>query len=278
MHIFSFGQNSLMDTAMGYDQHDPSKKFHPLVAGRIKLSQAHRVIHWGVGALTILGILITYLLSPAPFSALVCFLLFIISGTVYNCGLSKVSLLGFLPISICFASLGAWSWLLSSPSLGVLGWVLVAYFFFTILFQISWSGHLKEFGIKERSNLLIKLGARLRWVNFVPGNSIYYGWGVKLTNLTLGGILLYLVFSWQGLISLLFFGTIALYFLHQLTKCRAYLRDRELLNMSLEEIATIYLPILIVVQLAPALILMVFGVVYFFSINKLLWAALHPRV
>jgi len=288
VHLFSFGHNSLMDTAMGYDLHDPSKKPHPLVEGRIKLSEAHKIIHWGSALLAVLGIAITYLISPAPFLALACFLLFIVFGNAYNSGLSKVSLLGFLPISICFAAIGAWGWLLASPSLGTLGWVLVAYFFFTILFQIGWSGFIKEMGVRERSNLLIKLGARLGGfmvsekqggkVYFVPGNSIFYGYGVKLTNLALGGILLYLVFTPQGLISLFFFGSIALYFLHQLTKHRMYVRDRELLNMSLMEVATIFLPIAIVVPLIPALALMIFGVIYFFGMNKLLWAASHPRV
>lgn len=278
VHLFSFGHNSLMDTAMGYDLRDPSKKPHPLVAGRIKLSDAHKIIHWGSALLAVLGIAITYLMSPAPFLALTCFLLFVVFGNAYNSGLSKVSLLGFLPISICFAAIGAWGWLLASPSLGTLGWVLVAYFFFTILFQIGWSGFIKEMGVRERSNLLIKLGAKLRGGKFEPGPARYYGYGVKLINLSLGGVLLYLAFSWQGLVSLLFFGGIALYFLHQLTKYRKYIRDRELMNMSLEEVATIFLPLAIVAPLVPALALMAFGFAYFIGINKLLWAAPHPRV
>lgn len=288
VHLFSFGENSLLDWAMGYDVKDPHKRHFPHLRKKISLHATHNVIHWGIAVLGIVGIAITWYISPNPFLSMVCFFLFLLFGTRYNAGLSKESLWGWFAISVCFASLGGWAWLLASPSLGTLGWVLIGYFFFTVLFQISWSGNLKEMSVQERSNLLIRLGAVLGGfmvpaerggkLYFDPGNSIYYGYGVKLANLALGAVLLYLVFSWQGLISLLLFGSIALYFLHQLTKRREYTRDRELLNMSLEEIATIYLPILIVVPLVPALALMAFGAVYFFGINKLLWAAPHPRV
>jgi len=279
LHGAIFGHNSLMDTAMGYDRRDPSKRHHPLVAGRVGLEEAHRVIHWLLGALALLGVALTLWASPDPAPALACLVGFAAFGHAYNDGLSKVDPLGSpLSISACFASLGAWAWFMGSGSLGALGWALVGYFFLTILFQISWSGFIKELGIRERSNLLLRLGARVENGVFQPGRARYYGWAVKLANLSLGAALLRLVFSWQGLVSLLFFGALAVCFLHQLTKPRPYVRERELMRMSLEEIATIYLPILIVVPPAPALVLEAFGICYFFAVNKALWSVPYPRV
>lgn len=286
MHGISFGHNSLMDTAMGYDLRDPSKKDHPLVTGRIELDQAHKVIHWGTIILAILGIVITCLISPVPFYALVPFLLFVVFGNAYNSGLSKVSQLGLIfTISISFAALGTWGWFLASPNLGILGVFLVSYIFLGIVFQ-NYSSNVKELEISERSNLLARLGAKIIKRKrghvevriFNPRYAKHYGWGVKLAGLSLGGALLYLAFSWQGLISLLFFGSVAIYFLHQLTKYREYIRGRELLNISLEEIATILLPVLIVVPLVPALVLIISGVAYFFVANHILWGKSYPKV
>lgn len=287
LHFVGFGLNSYLDTAMRYDIRDPAKRTHPLVSRKVSLSSACRVLNWGA-CLAVLFAAIVTLRAQNPTLALVAFLIYTVFGYAYDCGLSKESLWGFGAISISFAALAAWAWFLSHETIGTLGWVLISYVFFTILFQISWSGFIKEMGVRERSNLLIRLGASLGSffvsgkqggrIYFVPGNSIYYGWAVKIINLFLGGLLLYLVFSWQGLVSLLFFGSMALYFLHQLTKRREYVRDRELVNMSAMEIATIFLPISITVPV-PALALMIFGVAYFWVCNKVLWGvSSHPRV
>lgn len=287
LHGIGFGLNTYLDTVAGYDRKDPAKRTHPLVSKKVSLSSACRVLNWGACLAAIFGVLVT-LQAQNPTLAMAAFLLYIVFGYGYDCGLSKESLWGFGAISISFTALAAWAWFLGHGTIGTLGWVLISYVFFTILFQISWSGFIKEMGVRERSNLLIRLGAGLGGffvsekqgglVHFDPGNAIYYGYGVKLINLFLGGALLYLAFSWQGLVSLLIFGSIALYFLHQLTKRRVYRRDRELMNMSLMEVATIFLPLAIVVPLVPALALMVFGFGYFLVCNKILWAAPHPRV
>ena len=85
-----------------------------------------------------------------------------------------------------FTALGAWAWFLSHGTLTNLGQLLLVFVFLTNLFQIGWSGHLKEMGVAERSNLLIKLGAAIhgtegnRW--FEPGRSLVWGWGIKLSN------------------------------------------------------------------------------------------------
>jgi len=287
LHGIGFGLNSYLDTIAGYDRHDRSKKCHPLVSREIGINQACRVLNWGACLTAVLGVLVT-LYAQNPTLALAAFLIYIVFGYGYDCGLSKVDLLSFIPISISFTALGAWAWFLSHPSIDLIGLVLLAYIFMTIWFQVGFSGFIKEMRVRERSNLLIRLGARLGGffvsekqgglVNFDPGNAIYYGWIVKTVNLFLGVVLLCLVFSWQGLISLLFFGGMAIYFLHQLTKRRVYVRDNELKRMSAMEVVTIFLPLPIVIPLVPALALMIFGVAYFWLCNKALWGVPYPKV
>jgi len=279
-HWWSFGMNSLQDYVGGWDKVDPSKAHHPLSRGAIKVEDGIRVIHWGLPILFSLGVLFS-LRGVNPLWALACWGLFYAWAMSYNMGLSKVSVLGFMPISVCFTMMGGWAWFLSHDGLGFTGWVWLGYVFSTILFQISWSGHLKELEIRERGNLLVKLGARLEvqgWeVWFKPGYAAVYGWAVKLLNLFLGYVLL--IQSWN-LWRILLFGlmaTLMLDFLSELTKRRVYDRPRELLNMSLEEISTIYLA-LIMVEPFEALVLGGFGVAYFFLFNRWLWRTAYPKV
>ena len=283
VHWISFGHNSLMDTAMGYDKRDPSKRHHPLITGAISLSRAHNVIHWSLCGLAVGAILISLHFSPNPLLAVICIFLWFVFGYSYNSGLDKETILSFLPISICFTAMGAWGYFLSHDTIDKTGWILLAYFFFTILFQISWSGNLKELEMRERGNILVKMGAKVdvTWKGekvFIPSYALTYGWLIKVANIFLGGVLLHLNFSLLGLIPHVFFGSFALFYLHKLTKRRIYNRSKELLNMSLEEISTIFLPLGILLLWFEASILMIVGVLYFFAVNSALWGKPYPRV
>lgn len=278
IHWVSFGHNSLMDTAMGYDLKDPSKSHHPLVSGRITLPIAHNVIHWGFCGLAVFAILLSLVFSPNPLYAVIAIFLWWVFGYAYNSGLSKESLVSFLPISICFTAMGAWGWFLSHNSLNTVGWLLLAYFFMTILFQISWSGHLKEMELKERSNILVKMGAKVENGRFTPGYSMVYGAVIKFINVPiLGGFLLFENFNVSRLVWLGFIIVMVAHY--QLVKPRLYVRAKELRAMSMMEILTIYAPIPLVLPWLEATILMLFGVAYFWVMNKFLWGvASHPRV
>jgi len=280
-HWFAFGHNSLMDTAMGYDKADPAKSHHPLVAGRISLTAAHNVIHWGLCGLAVLAIYLSFL-SPVPVAALISIFLWFVFGYAYNSGLSKESLLGFLPIAACFGAMGAWGWFLSHDALNTSGLILLAYFFLTIVFQTSWSGHLKEMRVQERGNLLIRMGAQLKGhrlqERFIPGRSRIYGWFIKGLNLFLGVWLMLGQFNVVRLVWTVILGALIITSLHRLTRPRTYIRDKELRIMSVMEILTIYLPVPLVLPLMEATVLMLFGVVYFVVVNKVLWDASYPRV
>ena len=196
---------------------------------------------------------------------------------------------GFMSISICFTAMAAWAWFLSHDSLGGLGLAYLGFVFFTIIFQISWSGHLKEMEISERGNLLIRMGARLTPKDttnavylpkkFIPGRAQDYGLVVKMVNLMFGWLLIYaLSFDWAlSLWLIVMTGVIGVY-LHRLLVERVYVRSRELFNISIMEVATIFFPIPLLVGWAEGIVLMAFGVMYFFGMNLWLWKASHPRV
>jgi len=278
-HWFSFGHNSLLDTAMGYDFKDPSKSHHPLVASRLNMMAAHNVIHWGLCASAVFAILISLGFSPNSTFALISIFLWFVFGYAYNAGLSKECLFSFLPISICFTAMGAWGWFLSHNSLDRLGWLLLAYFFTTILFQISWSGHLKELELKERSNILVKMGAKIEHGVFLPSRATFYGLFIKLVNIPILGSQILsenitpLREVWLALTVIL-----SCYLLAKLVLPHQYIREKELRNMSFMEILTIFTPIPLVLPWLEATILMLFGVAYFVLMNKALWGVEYPRV
>lgn len=281
-HYFSFGHNSLMDTYGGWDLKDPAKKNHPLVAGRISMTLGHNIIHWGLALLTLIGTLITLQYSPTPAAAMFSLLMWVSWGHAYNDGLDKESVLAFIPISLCITSAGAWGWLLSHETLDLNGTLYLAYTFTVILFQIAYSGCLKELAIAERSNILIKLGAKIEKKNgalyFHPSKARIFGWFVKGLNLLFAYTLLWQNYNPVRLAVTVIFSTLIIARLHQLTKPRPYIRDRELLSMSIMEILSIYLALWLLLDPLTAIILETFGIAYFFGVNKLIWAAPHPRV
>jgi len=282
-HIISFGMNSLLDYTQGYDMKDESKSHHPLQQRRISVSSATNFILWGLSLLMVWGILFTLWVSPNPLWAVIGLFFWYVWGVAYNAGLSKVTILSSVPISVCFVFMGMWGWFLSHESLGVLGGLYSVYTLFTILFQISYSGNLKELGLREKCNVLVKLGAWLdvTWKGeklFKPRYARLYGVLVKLLNLFFGAWLLHANFSYVGLVGYAFFSAVALYYLHELTKPRTYDRKKDLFNMSIMEICTIFIPLPILLPWWSALLLMLCSVLYFFSMNKVLWRAPYPKV
>jgi hypothetical protein len=293
IHFFSFGHNSLIDVAMMYDQKDPGKQHHPLVSGVISLHAAHNVIHWGLTILIGLAALLTITWSKQPVMALLGLIGWIAFGHAYNDGLSKESLFGFMAMSLSMTSMAAWGWYLSFDrwDLNMRGLIYLVYVFFTILYQVSWSGFVKEMEIGERSNILAKMGAKLMKVEFgprlnrlsnfsefIPGKARFYAYFTKATGLFLGGLLCWLNYSMVRLVIYVVLAFIIAFLLHKATKPRIYNRAKELMQMSLMEIATIFMPIPLMLEWPVAAVLMIFGIVYFYVLNKILWGKPYPRV
>lgn len=277
-HWISFGHNTLMDFALGYDKRDPSKQHFPLHRGALSLHAAHNVIHWGLSLLTVWAIILSFWLSPNPAASISFLLLWVVFGQAYNDGLSKESLLGFIPISVCFTAAALWGWFLSHRDIDTIGLLYSGYVFFTILFQISWSGFIKEIGLKERSNILVKMGAHLEEKLFKPGKAWIYAWIIKGINLYFGILLLLQSFTLERLVTVVLFSIFIIIMLHRLTKSRIYRREKELMSMSIMEILTIYLPLPLLLDLCVAGILMIIGLLYFFLVNLWLWRVPHPAV
>ena len=278
IHIISFGENSLLDFTQGWDKVDPSKAHHPLSTGAISVPDAMSFIHWGKAILATIGCIMMFLWSPNPVMAMLCLFLWYVWGTAYNVGLSKVSLLGFLPICLCFTAMGGFGWFLSHELLTPSGWWYLAYVFTVILFQISWSGHLKEMGQAERSNLLIKMGARLIDSWFVPSWAIVYGICIKVAGVVILGLILQLNFTLARLVwYLIAFASIGV-MTGLLCLTHKYVRPDELKRMSLMEIISIYAPIPLMIGWEDAFFFMLIGVVYFYAVNKALWGVSYPKV
>lgn len=300
LHWWTFGDNSLMDAAMGYDKKDPSKAHHPLLTEdwdeSISLHDAHNVIHWGLAVLLTIGGVGSIAWAASPALATLCLLVYVAFGYSYNCGLSKESIQGWLPISVCFASLAGFGWFLSHQGAGWMGWAFLCYVFVTEVFEISYEGNLKELpvaGRVERDNLLRRMGAkvtleteiveqhsmygtRYNHLWFEPGPARAFAWAVKMAGLALAAGLA--VRRWDLAVWWLGMGVATICLLEVLTGSREFVRAKELRAMSAMEVVSIYLPIPCLVAWPVAAALMALGVAYFFGMNKAIWGTDYPRV
>lgn len=283
-HLLSFGQNSLLDSCIipergkpPPDFSDPSKQHHPLILGTISLHTAKNVIFWGLGCLTTIFAAFTLLTAENLPLAMTSLFLYYVWGSLYNEGLSKESPVGFMSISLSFTFMGAWAWFLTHKTLDYLGMLYVGYVFFTIFWQIAYEGHLKELEIRERSNILSLLGAKVVNGKFYGGGAKWFGFITKIINLALGFLLL-LDFSHGRLVWFILMSGISLFLTYQLVREREWKREKELFHMSLQEISVIYLPIFILLEPLTSILLMLVGISYFFLVNLILWGTPYPRV
>ncbi len=281
-HWFMYGQNSLMDTVSGHDLRDKQKAHHALVRGAISLESAHKVIHTGLFILTLIGIWLALKGDGNHFLAIAWYAIVIAAGHAYNDGLSKTTIWSFAPITICFTAFALFSYYISATKMTDLMLFVALYFAVTWLFQISISGELKEITEKE-ANLLRYMGARIDDNRLELGKAKYYGWLVKLVNLGLGCYIIYRFgFNLLSIALFALLAALAIYFCYELTKDRIWDRNKSLVHMALEEIATIYIipTVLIpVIGIAASATLMLFGIVYFIIYNIFLWGTImRPRV
>lgn len=282
IHWFSFGNNTLMDTAMGYDTKDKHKQHHPLISGKISLESAHKVIHTGIVILTFLGIWIALNSGGNPLYAIMFFMIFIVTGFAYNNGLSKVTIFGFIPITLSFTSLTLYAYYLCDSEMSELVLLCVLYMAWTLLFQISYSGHLKEIETVGE-NLLRHFGARAGNGHFYPGYAYIWGWGVKITNLAIGISIIYRYVRNPIITAMAMLMIILMvHFCLRLTKSQRWNRNKTLVDMAVMEILTIYmLPIMLIpiLGLVEMITLMALGILLFISLNRLCWGTrLRPQV
>jgi 4-hydroxybenzoate polyprenyltransferase len=274
-HHISFGHNTVMDTFMGWDEKDPNKTHHPLIANKIKKETALKVIAIGMFFGTIIAILLVYYSQGNVFYAMAFLSLFIISGLIYNDGISKVSVFDFIPYSICFSSLTVFSYFLVETSFNELIILLALYIGLLVWFQSGISGEIKEIEFKDEVSLLQKLGTKCSDGVFDMGKSIIYPWIIKLAGLGIAG---YIVFKYSfSILTISLFivlSILAIYFCYKLTKKRVWNRQKTIKYMSLVEIVSIFMIPLILspmIGLIETAIIVVISILYFVGMNSFLW-------
>jgi len=126
----------------------------------------------------------------------------------------------------------------------------------------------------------VKMGAKVEKGRFEPGHSDYYGAVIKGINVPILGYLLVAEKEFDVTQFMWFLTMVVLvgYLLFKLVKPREYIRAKELRNMSIMEILTIYTLVPLVLPWLEASILMLFGIIYFLTANHLLWGVSYPRV
>lgn len=279
-HLFSFGENSLLDTSQGFDTKDSSKSLHPLVNGEISIDLAMNVIHTGIVLIAFFGIFLAWCCGGKFAFAILSLFLFSLFGEWYNKG-NKVTTLSFLPISLCFTALVFYGYFIVANEISTLMVLVAAYVYVRIHFQIDIAGNIKDIETGER-NMLKKIGAKIETGLFYPDKAKLYAFGLTFMEIVLGlWIYVQYTFSIWSLPLIIFFMGAGVYFVWRLVKKRAWDRDKSLMDMSLAEIAFIYaLPIILapLIGYLEVFVLLIFGVIYFFCMNRFLWDSAHPGV
>jgi hypothetical protein len=291
MHYFSFGHNSLMDYWL--DIKDPFKRHHPLVAGRISLEDATRVVLYGQALTGVAMALLILAFSENPALSLLFFLLYFAWGHAYNDGLDHRDEHSWLSISLCLAS----ATLISYTFTRGLDQVAALLFAWGILFELYDIGLLGN--VKDLWNPAEEKNPLRRW-------AVYDKSGEFMGLSVIGG--------WRGWIALLLFfwcvrlvastavvalvavavnapleNTVLLYFftaveafavtwtITELASARPC-RSRLLPLFGLSESVEFFR----LTSLAPMpwpLLLVGYSLAYFVGMNKLLWGTrLGPRV
>lgn len=304
VHFWSFGENSLLDTTQGFDTEDEAKQHHPLIQGNLSEERAMNVIHWGLVFVGLLGAFLA-MTGEGNFGLSMLFLFFFwLWGETYNKGLSKVSIWGFVPITLCFTSMSLYAYFVSAGHLSFSMMVVTFYVMFRIWVQIDLEGNLKDMEAPE-NNMLENMGAKVeeevieeehkgitfKTVGkiFKPGYAMAYGTSLTVIEFMLGVFLLFkmtvlmlrpAIVITVSVISTSFLMVGVVLTLGLLTE-HQWDRERDLRLMGICEILFIYALVIITMPLIgylEGIILLIFGVIWFFGMNKLLWGTDHPDV
>jgi hypothetical protein len=286
-HFFSFGHNSLMDYWV--DIRDQNKRHHPLIAGRIRLDDATRVVLYGQALTGVAITLVILAYSQNPALSLLFFFLYFAWGHAYNDGLDHRDEHSWLSISLCLASAMLISYTFTR-GLDRVAALLFAWGFLFELYDIGLLGNVKDlWNPAEEKNPL------RRWAVFESGEFR----GLRVTR----GWIALLIFFWcvrliastavvtlvATAVSAPLENMVLLYFFTILEALAVTLtitelisprpcRDRLLPVFGLSESVEFFR----LTSLTPMpwpLVLAGYGLFYFVGMNKLLWGTrLGPRV
>jgi 4-hydroxybenzoate polyprenyltransferase len=283
LHYFTFGNNSLMHACivpkigeLPYDAQDKMKKHHPLITEKIKLSTAHKVIYTGIFLISIAAIIISFYGSGNTSLSLAFFLIFGVTGFAYNCGLSKVTVWKFLPISTCFAALSAYAFFLMADTINDLFIMVFIFIFLAEVFQTAILSDQKDIETNFEINFLKYLGTKISNDKiYMSFSSKVVSWFIKLLNLAIG---LYIFISTEINIAILFFiilfMLIIVYYTYKIIHDTEWGRYKKIKYYSYEEISTIIFLLIILIPymgLLEVLIITLFLPSYFVIFCKINW-------
>lgn len=293
-HIASFGHNSVMDSSIvpdlesgeTVDQSDDAKQHHPIISGEVSLREAHVIFHPILSFLVIFAGLVSILYSKSPAYPTFALLIWVTMGYAYNNGMSIFSIWKWFFISSSFTGLFFYSYFLASSTLSVLPILVGVYIFLRVWIQNGYEGELKDIDAPE-TNMLEKLGARIVNGVFISSYAKYYGGVLTALEIVVGLCIIYIVPFTYSIPSLTTFGVgifllvVGMMFSVDMLYSRVFNREKELKYMGACEIAFIYalmVFLLPVIGYVEGILLMAFGVLWFYGMNRWLWGTDHPAV
>lgn len=239
------------------------------------------VIHTGIVLTALFGIFLAWYCACNFTLAILSLFLFTLFGEWYNKG-NKVTSFSFLPISLCFTIFAFFGYFLTAKEVNTLIFLVAIYFYFRIHYQIDVAGNLKDIETGEKNSLKRIMGAKIENGIFYPCKANVYGWALTFVEIAIGlWIYVRYAFSVWTVPFIIFFMGTGTYFVWRLIKKREWNRNRSLIDMSLAEISFIYaLPVILapLIGYLEVFVLLVFGVLWFFCMNKFLWNSAHPGV
>lgn len=308
-HIASFGQNSVMDSAikpeigegLTVDEQDDSKSNHPIINGSVSLRTGFLSINILLYALMVVAVAIPFYTPGNTALALASFAVWIIFGQAYNNGISIFTKWKWVYISVCFTGLSLYFYFLYATDFTMLMGLVSIYIFLRVWFQNGYAGEMKDLTAPE-DNMLRTMGATIekdviveefKGIEFKKAGDVFkpkfariYCYALTLAEIFVGYEILFVVSG--GIISMWYvhvpFSVLmgaGLVFCLLMAHEREWGRDRELKHMGLMEIIFIYaLPIALIpiIGYIPVLVLLIFGVAWFYGMNKWLWGSSHPAV
>jgi len=279
IHLLGAAHNSLMDTSRGFDQENPHMKKQPLVAGSLEMNTVNSVINWLMIFAVLLGVLIVWYSPGNQLYAVIYLLVYAVSGHAYNDGLNKSTILSFLPYTLSFASLCAFSFYLGATSGTTLFWLSLAYMILAQFFIVGWEFYVKDITLEKERNLLRALKVKAEKGKFkssVAGR--LFGYGLKIAAvivLFLTG-LISITASVTGVATLIIL-VLVIVFAILLIENREYNYQRDMIYIALSDLASVFLlPVVLVTVIGgiEVMSMISYAVIWFIIFNELTWSSL----
>jgi hypothetical protein len=291
IHYFSFGHNSLMDYWV--DKEDPSKAHHPLPSGRISLEDATRVVLYGQIITYIIVMLLCIQYSANPVLSLFFLGIYFVFGNGYNDGLDHRTVHSWFPISACYAGFVLITYTFVR-GLDTIAALIALWAFISEVYDIALLGNVKDLWNPAETLNPLRKYVITKYTIYENGTehviSITLSRGVLTFFWFLRGVVAsFILFTMAELLGLPLVNYVLLVLLTALElfaitaifkglATGSSTRGDLLALFGLSE-ATEFFRFTCLVPAWMAGLLIVYGLTYFISFNKLLWGTrLAPRV